>query len=99
MSEGATLTVKRKSDSLTRFSILFLKFKSEWKFAAPLYAIYSFVMLSVSVYGYYKLPNAFFMLSVESLLVVSMALWFRSKFIVIMNGILYILLLVTYLSM
>ena len=76
-----------------------LKFKSEWKFAAPLYAIYSFVMLSVSVYGYYKLPNAFFMLSLESLLVVSMALWFRSKFIVIMNGILFILLLVIYLSM
>ncbi len=76
-----------------------LKFKSDRKFAAPLYALYSFVMLSVSVVGYYKLPNAFFMLSIESLLVVSMALWFRSKFIVIMNGILFILLLVIYLSM
>ncbi|MCF6366914.1 MAG: hypothetical protein L3J35_12010 [Bacteroidales bacterium] len=76
-----------------------LKFKSEYKFAAPLYALYGFVMLSVTVYGYYQLPNSFFMLALESLLVVSMALWFRSKFIVIMNGILFIFLLITYLSL
>jgi|AMQJ01.1.fsa_nt_gi hypothetical protein len=75
------------------------KFKSEWKFAAPLYALYSFVMLSVTVYGYYQLPNAFFILSIESLLVVSMALWFRSQFIVIMNGFLFIALLIAYLKL
>lgn len=75
------------------------RFKSQWKFAAPLYALYSFVMLSVAVYGYYQLPNAFFILSLESLLVVSMALWFRSQFIVIMNGFLFIALLIVYLKL
>jgi len=79
------------------YSIL-LQARGNWKAIAAIYAIYSFVSLSISIAGIYGFPLAFFLLSIQSLLVVSMALWFRSRFIVIMNTILYIGLLITYLA-
>lgn len=79
------------------YSIL-LQIRSEWKISAALYALYGFVMLSVTLYGIYAFPRAYFLLSIQSLLVVSMAIWFRSKFIVFMNSFLYLILLVVYLS-
>lgn len=77
------------------FSIV-LKRYSEWKFAPAFYALYSFVALSTAVYGIYGLPVAYFLLSIQSLLVVSMAIWFSSRIIVIMNFFLYLMLLITY---
>jgi len=77
---------------------IWLQFRGTWKLIAPLYAIYSFVALSITIGGIYKFPLAFFLLSVQSLLVVSMALWFRSRFIVIMNSLLFIGLLIAYLA-
>ena len=79
------------------YSVL-LQVRSEWKISAALYALYGFVMLSVTMYGIYAFPRAYFLLSIQSLLVVSMAIWFRSKFIVIMNSILYLTLLIVYFS-
>ena len=79
------------------YSII-LQSRGGWKSIAALYAIYSFVSLSISIAGIYHFPLAYFLLSIQSLLVVSMALWFRSRFIVIMNTILYIGLLITYLA-
>ncbi len=77
------------------FSII-LKSRSPWKSSHALYALYSFISLSVAVYGIYEFPDAFLLLSIESLLVVSIALLFRSKLIVILNIFLYIFLLLTY---
>ncbi len=79
------------------YSIL-LQSRGEWKTIAALYAIYSFVALSITIGGIYKFPLAFFLLSIQSLLVVSMALWFRSRFIVIMNTLLFVGLLITYMT-
>ncbi len=76
---------------------IFLQWRGTWRSIASLYAIYSFVALSIAIAGIYKFPLAFFLLSVQSLLVVSMALWFRSRFIVIMNTILFVSLLIAYL--
>jgi hypothetical protein len=56
------------------------------------------VALSITIGGIYKFPLAFFLLSIQSLLVVTMALWFRSRFIVIMNSLLFIGLLIAYLA-
>jgi hypothetical protein len=75
-----------------------LKSRSSWKVMASLYALYGFVALSVTVYGIYGFPKAYFLLSIQSLLVVSMALWFRSRVIVVMNTGLFLVLLLTYLS-
>jgi hypothetical protein len=76
---------------------IWLQSRGHWKVIAALYAIYSFVTLSITIAGIYRFPLAFFLLSIQSLLVVSMALWFRSRFIVIMNTFLFIILLVSYL--
>lgn len=71
---------------------------SDLKITASMYALYGFLALSVAFYGILLLPRAFMLLSLQSLLVVSMALWFRSRFIVVMNTILFIILLIFYLS-
>jgi len=83
------------------YSIM-LKLRGTWKAVSAMYAIYSFVALSICIAGIYKFPLAFYLLAIQSLLVVSMALWFRSRFIrsrfiVIMNAILFMGLLFAYL--
>jgi hypothetical protein len=75
---------------------IFLKYRTSRVFDSSFYAIYSFIALSVAVYGYSKLPNALWLLALQSLLVVSWALWFRSKIIVVMNTILFVGILVFY---
>jgi len=79
------------------YSII-LQLRSNWRITAALYALFGFVTLSVTIYGLYNFPRAYFLLAIQSLLVVSMAIWFRSKFIVIMNSLLFIVLLMVYLS-
>lgn len=79
------------------YSVL-LQLRSNWKITAALYALYGFVTFSVSVYGIYNFPDAYSLLAIQSLLVVSMAIWFRSKFIVVMNTLLYVILLISYLG-
>jgi len=79
------------------YSII-LRVYSQWKITAAFYALFGFVTLSVTFYGIYNFPGAYFLLTIQSLLVVSMALWFRSKFIVIINSILFIILLIVYLT-
>ena len=74
-----------------------LKSGTERKFAPAFYACFGFMALSVTVYGYSGLPEVYFFLALQSLLVVSMALWFRSKIIVIVNTIIFISILVAYL--
>ena len=86
--------------SVSVFCLLYsvvLQIKSEWKITAALYALYGFVTFSVAVYGIYDFPRAYFLLAIQSLLVVVMAIWFRSRFIVGMNTILFIVLLIFYL--
>lgn len=78
------------------YSIL-LQVRGDWKTIAAMYALYSFVSISITIGGIFQFPLAFFLLSIQSLLVVSMALWFRSRFMVIMNTILFTGLLITYL--
>lgn len=75
-----------------------LQSRSFLKITASMYALYGFIALSVAIYGILLLPKAYMLLSLQSLLVVTMALWFRSRFIVIMNTILFMLLLIFYLT-
>jgi hypothetical protein len=75
---------------------IWLQLRGTWKPIAGLYAIYSFVALSITIAGIYHFPLAFLLLSIQSLLVVIVALWFRSRFMVIMNTILFVGLLIAY---
>jgi len=79
------------------YSIL-LKFRSEWKFAPAFYAMYGFMAISLSVYGIFKLPYTFLLLTIQSLYVLVIALWFRSKIIININSFLFVMLLITYLA-
>ena len=79
------------------FSV-FLKKYSEWKYTPAFYALYGFVSISTAIYGIFGLPLSYLLLSIQSLLVVSMAIWFRSKIIVFMNFFLFIFLMIAYYS-
>jgi len=74
-----------------------LQSRSFLKITASMYALYGFMAMSVAFYGILLLPKAYMLLSAQSFLVVSMALWFRSRFIVVMNTILFVMLLIFYL--
>jgi len=74
-----------------------LKSSSDWNFASAFYALYGFMAMSISLYGLFGLPKVYLLLSVQSLIVVSMALWFRNRLMVIMNSLLFLLFLIIYL--
>jgi hypothetical protein len=76
---------------------IFLYFKSDWNFASAFYALYGFMAMSIALYGYFGLPKVYYLLSIQSLVVVSMALWFRNRLIIIMNSILFLTILLIYL--
>jgi hypothetical protein len=69
----------------------------DWNFPSAFYALYGFMAMSIALYGIFKLPGAYLLLSVQSLLVVSMALWFRNRLIIVMNSILFLTILIVYL--
>jgi hypothetical protein len=78
------------------YSII-LHSRSSWNFASAFYALYGFMAMSIAMFGLVGLPKVYLLLSVQSLLVVSMALWFRNKLIVVMNNLLFMTILATYL--
>jgi hypothetical protein len=78
------------------FSAL-LHSKSDWNFASAFYALYGFMAMSIALYGLYGFPKVYLLLSVQSLVVVSMALWFRNRLIVVMNSLLFLIILMVYL--
>jgi hypothetical protein len=78
------------------FSVL-LHSKSDWNFASAFYALYGFMAMSIALYGLYGFPKGYLLLSVQSLVVVSMALWFRNRLIVVMNSLLFLFILMVYL--
>lgn len=79
------------------FYSVVLKYASDWKFASAFYALYGFLTMSISLYGMVGLPKVYLLLSVQSLIVVTMALWFRNRLIIVMNSLLFIAILVVYL--
>ena len=76
---------------------IFLHSKYEWNFASAFYALYGFMTMSISFHGLLGFPRVYLLLAVQSLVVVSMALWFRNRLIVVMNSILFLMIMITYL--
>jgi hypothetical protein len=52
--------------------------------------------MSIAIYGLYGFPRVYLLLSVQSLIVVSLALWFRNRLIVVMNSLLFLTILTVY---
>ncbi len=78
------------------YSII-LHFKSDWHFGSAFYALYGFMAMSIALYGLFGFPQVYLLLSVQSLIVVSVALWFRNRLIIVMNSILFLTILIIYL--
>ncbi len=79
------------------FYSIILYSRSDWHFASAFYALYGFMAMSIALYGLYGFPQVYLLLSVQSLIVVSMALWFRNRLIIVMNSILFLTILIIYL--
>jgi hypothetical protein len=85
---------------ITVFCLVFstiLHSESDWNFASAFFALYGFMAMSISLYGLFGFPRVYLLLSVQSLLVVSMALWFGNRLIVVMNSLLFLTILLIYL--
>ncbi len=86
-------------------SIMFLTFsiifwvREKSKYSTFILAMFGYLALSASIIIQFPAPNFFIWLCWQSLLVVSTAVWFRSKFIVVANFVIYLLVLIAYLSM
>ena len=86
--------------AITIFCLIYstiLHSRSEWNFASAFYALYGFMAMTIALYGIIGLPRVYLLLSIQSLLVVSLALWFRNRLIVIMNSLLFLTILIVYL--
>ena len=78
------------------YSVL-LKKRSDWNFASAFFALYGFMAMSISLYGLVGLPKVYLLLSIQSLVVVTMALWFRNRLMIYMNSLLFLTILLAYL--
>jgi hypothetical protein len=73
-----------------------LKSTSDWNFASAFFALYGFMAMSISLYGMVGFPRVYLLLSVQSLVVVAMALWFRNKLMIVMNSMLFLSIFLVY---
>jgi len=71
--------------------------KRESKFSTFFYSIVGYTALSVAIIAQFPKPDFFIWLCWQSILVVSTALWFRSKIIIVANFGMYLLIFVAYL--
>ena len=69
----------------------------EW-IASSVYACLGFMALSIAIYGSSSPPTSFLWLTLQSLLVLSMALWFRSRILVVVNTLIFVSILLAYLA-
>ncbi|MCA9729718.1 MAG: hypothetical protein KC729_18695, partial [Candidatus Eisenbacteria bacterium] len=76
---------------------------AQWKrtnsrFYPALFASFGFLAMSIAIYTGLGVPRAFLWLGLQSLLVVSLALWFRSRLLVMANVVIFVGVLVFYLG-
>jgi len=72
--------------------------KQKSKFSTFLYSMLAYAALSDSIILTFSFPDYFIWLCWQSLAVVSTALWFRSKFIVVANFFIYLSIILAYLA-
>lgn len=71
--------------------------KEQSKFSTFIYAMLGYFALTVAIVYEVKSPGFFILLCWQSIIVLSTAIWFRSKYIVLANFVIYILIFITYL--
>ncbi len=69
------------------------------KFSTFGYAMLGYVALSAAIVDTFPSPNVYVWLCWQSILVISTAVWFRSRFIVVANFAIYLIVIAAYLSL
>lgn len=100
------ITLKNTGISFTLLhaavSIIFLLFatslwtKFQSKYLTFLFAMTGYLALSILIVNQFKSPDFFIVLCWQSLLVVSTAIWFKSKFIIIANFFIFLMIFILY---
>lgn len=67
------------------------------KYGTFVYAMIGYFALSVAIMDQFRVPDNFIWLSWQTILVISTAVWFRSRFIVVANFVIYVVTFVAYL--
>jgi hypothetical protein len=86
-------------------SVLFLALaiafwlKEKSRYRTFFYAMTGYAAMSVAIVANFGAPNFFILLCWQSLLVVSTAVWFRSKSIVVTNFVIYTIIFIAYLAL
>lgn len=70
--------------------------RTESRASVFFYAMTGYMALSMSILKAFSAPEVFIWLSLQSLLVVATALWFRSRFIVVANFIIFVAIVLSY---
>jgi hypothetical protein len=89
--------------TFTLASILYLSFsiffwlKEQSRLLTFILAMTGYLALSTAIVYEFRIPNAFIWLCWQSLIVISTAVWFKSKFIITANFFIYLMILVLYL--
>jgi len=78
-------------------SVLFW-IKEQSTYSTFIYAMTGYAALTVAIVAYFPAPDFYIYLGWQSLLVVSTALWFKSKFIIVSNAFIFLLVLLLYFS-
>ncbi|MDR3610486.1 MAG: DUF2339 domain-containing protein [Ignavibacteriaceae bacterium] len=91
---GITFTIA--SILLLSFSIFFW-LKEQSKILTFVLAMMGYLALSTAIIYEFRIPNAFIWLCWQSLIVISTAVWYKSKIIITANFFIYIMILVLYL--
>lgn len=87
----------------TLLAIAFLALAiASWKinmsmYSTFIYSLLAYASMSIAIIGSASVPEVYIYLIWQSLLVIATAIWFRSKYIVISNFIIYMAIFVTYL--
>ena len=83
---------------LISFAIIYWN-KIKSKYSTFLFAMSGYLALSVAIINQFPSPDFFIWLCWQSLIVVSTAIWFKSKFIIIANFFIYLLVFALYVVM
>jgi hypothetical protein len=70
--------------------------REQSRFATFVYAMTGYAALNMALIKAIGIPDLFVWLSVQSLLVVTTAIWFRSRFIIVANFLIYLMVVICY---
>ena len=97
-SKSSTNSIYHLLASVTFLSLAIMFWhKEKSRFSTFIYAMLGYFALSVAIIYEVKSPGFFILLCWQSVLVISTAIWFRSKFIILANFVIYILIIVSFL--